>query len=97
MSSLWRGKRWSVAVLPTKLSSVKQEQELGNFDQLLETREATVQPKPIQYAKRTSHPLISRISVKKFRPAVALERAMDALLPLYLQGSHDAGRQDHKG
>jgi hypothetical protein len=60
-------------------------------------REDTEHPKPISKAKRKSHPLCPSVSVKKFRPDAALERAMDALLPLHLQGSDDAGRQDHKG
>ena len=47
-------------------------------------------------AKRKSHLLCPRVSVKKFRPAVALVRAMDALLPSELQGRDDAGRQDHE-
>jgi hypothetical protein len=60
-------------------------------------RENEGEPKPAQHAKRKSHPLCPSISVKKFRPDAALERAMNALLPPHLQGSDDAGRQDHKG
>jgi len=47
--------------------------------------------------KRTSHPLIRKISVKKWRPPTELDSAIDALIPKTLQGSNDAGRPNNKG